>query len=268
LVGLNGRRLSPWSIPNIAAGCSRRSTIPVVSGCSLSSKLQLKTRRRAKEEAFAILPPAGAGRTGVRVSMRGWRGGGAHVGVRESVRQDAGSPFVAVRVASRRYYTRTDEWALLTPTSRSAARQKGSQNARGRAVTGPKKALSRGVFEPWRGQKTANEKGSKNGLEKDRCPQCCRAVSPVLTKPTRAGYGRHIQGSLPVANRECFAPPINARQQYRATTTRPGAAVIRWLLSTKRPQALRQAKLMAWCPHEAGGLSPNIERTIRCPTMS
>jgi len=135
-------------------------------------------------------------------------------------------------------------------------------------LPGQRKPSPEVFFGPWRGQKTANEKGRKNSLEKDRCPQCCRAVSPVLTKPTRTGYGRQDQGSLPVANRECFAAPINARQQYRASTTRPCAAVIRWLLSTKRPQALRQAQLIAWCPHQAGGLSPNIERTIRCPTMS
>jgi len=96
----------------------------------------------------------------------------------------------------------------------------------------PEVLLGRGV-----GQKRANEKGREKGLEKGPCQQCCRAVSPVPKKPTRAGHGGHNLGSLPVANLECFAAPISARHQYRATITRPRAAVIRWLLSTQRPQA-------------------------------
>ena len=96
----------------------------------------------------------------------------------------------------------------------------------------PEVLLGRGV-----GQKRANEKGREKGLEKGPCQQCCRAVSPVPKTSKRAGHGRHNLDSLPIANRKCFAAPISARHQYRATITRPRAAVIRLLLSSQRPQA-------------------------------
>ena len=122
--------------------------------------------------------------------------------VRERAREDAGSPFVAVRVASKRYHRRTDQRAALrAPTSRSGAGQKGPQNARGRGVTGPKKALAGGVAGLWRGPKKANEKCREKGLEKGPCQKCFRAVSPVPKTPTRAGHGGHNLDSLPVANR-------------------------------------------------------------------
>jgi len=81
------------------------------------------------------------------------------VGVRERVREDAGSPFAAVRVASRRYRIRTDQTALRTPASSSGAGQEGPQITRGRRVTWPKKAVAGGVARPWRGR----EKGQREG---------------------------------------------------------------------------------------------------------
>ena len=104
-------------------------------------------------------------------------------------------------------------------------------------LPGQRKPLPEVLLGRGAGQNRANETGRENGLEEGPCQQCCRAVSPVPIKPTRAGHGGQDLGSLPVSNQECFAAPISARYQYRATIPRPRADVIRWLLITQRPQA-------------------------------
>jgi len=61
-----------------AAAAAPRSWRPQVS--SPSSTLPMHTRRRTKEDAFAILPTAGVGKSVVRASPRGWSGWGGLCG--------------------------------------------------------------------------------------------------------------------------------------------------------------------------------------------